>query len=301
MAVVHPVPFEELLKREPELQESDILALREWCSKQPHLPKISDTDLAVFLHSNYYRVEPTKNTIETYYTLRTHLPEYFADRDPFVVKELRQAFNTAAYMQLEGRTPEGFEITYGRLIDLDPSHFTWNDTMKLWNMVTDLWIRESGTMKGHLFVVDITGVTFGHAGRLSPLGFKKYLTFLQDALPVRLKGLHFIHSSPVMEVILSMMKPFMKKELLEILHVHTDNNTVAKFFPIELLPNESGGKGGRVLELHEKNIKKLEANRGWFLEDEQTMRVNENLRPGKQKTATDLFGVEGSFKKLDID
>ncbi|XP_015124598.1 alpha-tocopherol transfer protein [Diachasma alloeum] len=204
-------------------------------------------------------------------------------------------------MQLEGETPEGFAITYGRLIDVGPSHFTWNNTMKLWNIVTDLWIRERGTMKGHLFVVDIEGVTFGHAGRLSPLGFKKYFTFLQDALPVRLKGLHFIHSSPVMEVILSMMKPFMKKELLEILHVHTTNDTVEKFFPVDLLPNESGGKAGSVMELHMDNIKKLEANRDWFLEDEQTMRVDETLRVGKQKTATDLFGVEGSFKKLDID
>ncbi|XP_011313166.1 alpha-tocopherol transfer protein [Fopius arisanus] len=301
MAVIHPVLFEDLLVREQELEESDIQSLREWCSKQSHSPNISDTDLAVFLHSNYYRLEPTKTTIENYYTLRTHLPEYFNNRDPFAVKELRQAFNTAAYMQLDGKTPEGYEIVYGRLIDFDPSHYTWNDTMKLWNMVTDLWIREKATMKGHLFVVDITGVTFGHAGRLSPLGFKKYLTFLQDALPVRLKGLHFIHSSPVMEVILAMMKPFMKKELLDILHIHTNNDTVAKFFPLDLLPNESGGKSGDVMTLHERNIKKLESNREWFLEDEQTMRVNEALRSGKQKTATDLFGVEGSFKKLNID
>uniref|UniRef100_A0A0C9RRA5 TTPAL_4 protein n=1 Tax=Fopius arisanus TaxID=64838 RepID=A0A0C9RRA5_9HYME len=301
MAVIPKVPFEELLKREPELKESDIQALREWCSKQPHLPKISPTELAVFLHSNYYRVEPTKNTIETFYTIRSHIPEFFNNRDPFGVKELRQAFNTACYMQLDGTTPEGYQIAYGRFIDLDPSHYVYNDCMKYWNMVTDLWIRQMGTMKGHLFVVDIDGITFGHAGRLSPMGLKKYLTFLQEGLPVRLKGLHFLNSMPVMEIILGMMKPFMKKELMDILHIHTSNETAAKFFPIELLPNESGGKAGSLMELHAKNIKRLEANRDWFLEDEQTMRVNEALRPGKQKTATDLFGVEGSFKKLDID
>ncbi|XP_063992396.1 alpha-tocopherol transfer protein-like [Diachasmimorpha longicaudata] len=301
MAVVPPVPFDELLNREPELKESDIQALRDWCSKQPHLPKISDTDLAVFLHSNYYRIEPTKNTIESYYTMRTHLPEFFSNRDPFVGKDLRQAFNTVACMQLEGRTPEGYQIAFGCLMDFDASHYVYNDTMKFWNMVTDLWIREKGTMEGHIFVIDVMGVTFGHAGRLSPLGLKKYLTFLQEALPVRLKGVHFIHSLPVMEVILAMAKPFLKKELLEILHFHTTNDTAEKFFPIELLPNESGGKAGPVKDLHVKNIKRLEANREFFLEDEQTMRVTEALRPGKQKTVTDLFGVEGSFKKLDID
>ena len=86
------VPYEEELKKNPELKEADIQSLRDWCAKQPHLPKISDSELALFLHSNYYRSEPTKTTIDTFYTVRTHVPEFFANRDPLGTKELRQAF-----------------------------------------------------------------------------------------------------------------------------------------------------------------------------------------------------------------
>lgn len=62
-----------------------------------------------------------------------------------------------------------------------------------------------------------------------------------------------------------------------------------------------GGKAGSMYELAEIEVKKLENYREWFLKDEATGRVNEALRIGKSKSASDLFGVEGSFKKLDID
>ena len=87
------ITFEEELKKNPELKESDIQMLREWNDKQPHLPKISDTDLALFLHSNYYLMEPAKSTIDAYYTVRTHVPEFFSNRDITTSKELQKTSN----------------------------------------------------------------------------------------------------------------------------------------------------------------------------------------------------------------
>lgn len=85
------VSYEEELKRNTELKEADIEHLRQWCAKQPHLPKVTDSELVIFLHSNYYRIEPTKTTIENYYTFRTHVPEFFSNRDPLGSKELRKS------------------------------------------------------------------------------------------------------------------------------------------------------------------------------------------------------------------
>jgi hypothetical protein len=44
----------------------------------------------------------------------------------------------------------------------------------------------------------------------------------------------------------------------------------------------------------------MERYRDWFKEEE-TLRVDESRRPGKAKSPGDVFGVEGSFRKLDID
>jgi len=94
MTSIKLISFEEELKKNSELKESDIQILREWCEKQPHLPKILDSELALFLHSNYYRLEPTKTTIDTFFTVRTHVPEFFSNRDPINNKELKKATET---------------------------------------------------------------------------------------------------------------------------------------------------------------------------------------------------------------
>lgn len=116
---------------------------------------------------------------------------------------------------MEKKTPEGYAILYGRLIDIDPSNYVYNDGMKYLSMVLDLWLHKEGTTNGHIILFDMKNVVFGHAARLNPVGLKKYLYFLQEALPVRLKGFHFMNITGVMDVILNMMKPFMKKELLD--------------------------------------------------------------------------------------
>ncbi|XP_011647507.1 uncharacterized protein LOC105433757 [Pogonomyrmex barbatus] len=302
MSLIKRITYEEEKKKNPELKDSDIQILKEWSMKQPHLPKILDIEYVLFLHSNYYRIEAAKNTIEDYYTSRTHMPEFFSDRDPLGTKQLREIFKVTAQITLSMPTKEGYKLVYSRLIDYEPSRFVYNDVMKYFSMVVDLWLYTEGTAEGHIIIIDMAGVTFAHAGRLSPIGIKKYLYYLQEGIPIRLKGLHFVNTNAVMDIILSMMKPFMKKELMNMLHIHPTKDTLAKFVPLEAFPCDVDldGKGRPWKEQQEEQLKKLEDHREWFLQDEISGRVNEALRVGKSKTM-DLFGVEGSFKKLDID
>lgn len=77
--------------------------------------------------------------------------------------------------------------------------------------------------------------------------------------------------------------------------------SASEYVPVAELPNEVGGKAGSMHDLAEIQVKKIEKYREWFLMDEANGRVNEAKRLGKSKSASDLFGVEGSFKKLEID
>ncbi|KAL6445570.1 hypothetical protein ACFW04_000839 [Cataglyphis niger] len=75
--------MDKQLPPNPEMREQDIKALREWLSKQPHLPNhIDDGKLGRFLYNCKNSVERCKLILERYYTVRTSLPEFFTPRDP---------------------------------------------------------------------------------------------------------------------------------------------------------------------------------------------------------------------------
>lgn len=89
--MINAVPLEVEINNNPQLRIADIEILRKWCVGQPHLPKIPDKDLALFLHSNYYCVEKTVLTIEIYFTIRSQAPEFFSNRDPLEAEDIRQS------------------------------------------------------------------------------------------------------------------------------------------------------------------------------------------------------------------
>ena len=119
-------------------------------------------------------------------------------------------------MPLKEPTKDGYKVIYGGLIDPDPANYDYTWNMKLFSMVIDLWLYNEGTIKGHVILVDLKGLVMGHVARFSPMALKRFLFYLQEGLPVRLKGLHFVNTNAAMDILMNIMRPFMKKELLDV-------------------------------------------------------------------------------------
>lgn len=55
-----------------------------------------------------------------------------------------------------------------------------------------------------------------------------------------------------MDKILALMRPFMKKELMDVLTLHSTLDTFYKYVPKQMLPLEYGGESGSIEKLRGK-------------------------------------------------
>jgi hypothetical protein len=55
-----------------------------------------------------------------------------------------------------------------------------------------------------------------------------------------------------------------------------------------------------LLFLLDHTLKLVEDNRSWLIE-QMTFKADETKRPGKPKDYNEIFGMEGSFRKLTVD
>lgn len=69
--------------------------------------------------------------------------------------------------------------------------------------------------------------------------------------------------------------------------------------PQELLPAEYGGKAGSIPDIMETWVKKVQEYKQYF-EDDVKYGVDEKLRPGEPKNAETLFGIDGTFRQLEM-
>lgn len=79
---------------------------------------------------------------------------------------------------------------------------------------------------------------------------------------------------------------------------HRTPDTLYKFVPKDILPEDCGGKEISVEEVRKRNVGWVFQNFDFFeWHDNQT--VDENKRIEKRSNADD--GIDGSFRKLQID
>lgn len=108
-------------------------------------------------------------------------------------------------------------------------------------MCVDVALWEEGCAEGFQLVIDMDGLHLGHFPKLGIFTLRNFLYYIQEAVPIRLKGVHLINVVPFIDKIVAMIKPFLKKEILEIFQLHQKEDTVYPFVPRKMLPSEYGG------------------------------------------------------------
>lgn len=127
-----------------------------------------------------------------------------------------------------------------------------------------------GLTEAEIAVMDFKGFSFRHfmkvATNLSTI--RLYLRYVQEAVPFRIYQNHFVNCSPVLMKIIALIRPFVKKELLDVMHFHTSGyESLYEYIPREYLPFEYGGNAGELDKFFTKWITVVKSQRAYLKND----------------------------------
>ncbi|XP_022131088.1 alpha-tocopherol transfer protein-like [Pieris rapae] len=289
------------LKEDVNTRDRDLQHMKDWLKKQPHLPDEWDEGrIMTFLRGCSFSLEKCKRKLDMYFTMRAACPEFFTERD-VTRPELRDLMSRAQGPPLPGLTPNGRRVTVCRGLDKNLDMNQLNDAFKVALMIGDVRLKEEKEgVGGDIYILDASVVSPSHLAKLSPTAIKKFLICVQEAYPVKLKEVHVVNTSPVIEKVVNFVKPFLKDKIKNRIFIHSNLSELYNYVPKEMLPEEYGGNGGSLSDINEAWMKKLEEYTDWFKAEESVVAV-EALRPGKPTNYDELFGIDGSFRQLSID
>ncbi|XP_069699163.1 uncharacterized protein [Periplaneta americana] len=240
--------------------------LKDWLQLQPHLPKeegsLHEARLERWLIRCKNSMERTKQSIDMYYTLKSLLPEMMSDWN-IESKWFKTISKLAYYTPMPQMTPDYERVVCFGLLSNDPTDLVTEDWYRMALMTFEVRMCEDYSLRD-IFIIDLAHYTLAH--------------------------------------VIKFTLPSMKKtETCIVVYAHgTDLTEFHKQVPKESLPTEMGGCGGSIIDNWNLWLKKLETYQDWFLQHEN-VKSDEKKRLEGNSISSDLFGFEGSFRKLDVD
>jgi hypothetical protein len=166
-------------------------------------------------------------------------------------------------------TEEKQKVFVAKFHNTDASIFNYTNMIKMALMIFDTRFVDydlgNEVSEGDIMISDMKGMTFRHFLKMmrcfSTAQF--YMKYLQESSPIKIVQAHVVNPSSIVDRMFSIMRPFMKKELLDVLHIHSGGlESLHKVVPRELLPTEFGGTSGVSMEeSHKVWLLKVDKNR----------------------------------------
>ncbi|KAK9506676.1 hypothetical protein O3M35_008568 [Rhynocoris fuscipes] len=290
------VSKEDEYKKNNNLKASDVMLIKDWIRKKPHLPQLNDNQIIMFLRVCDYSLELSKKSIDLNYTTRSNLPEFFSKRDLDDAR-VQTAMEHAHFGVIPDSVNNDCYIIC-KVLEVDLSKFILEDFIKYCFMFHDMTHLEFGSCDGYIYIVDMKNVNLALLLRLQISVVGHMLKFWQDCSTYRIKAFHIVNGGHIFKRVLQVFQQFFNSELLKLIHLHDNFETLKEFINSDIIPSEYGGLGKSLKELQGETDELLEKYKDWFREEEN-QRIDESKKNFSRRSTDE--SIQGSFRKLDID
>ncbi|KAM7344982.1 alpha-tocopherol transfer protein-like [Cochliomyia hominivorax] len=309
MANIKPLPAELQKIAENELGEitekipQHLQILKSWIEQQPHLnARLEEQFLIQFLRGCKYNLEKAKEKIDLFYTLKTKFPELLnvTDINEPIFRQMhdyglgvslpRPLNGTRIYfLKFDGEVAKG---------DVELEHL-----YRVSNAMHEIFIRDDpyACINGIIYILDLKDISINMVTKLTPVLIRKLIQFYEKSLPLRIKAIHFINTPSIFHTVVNIMLPIFSEKLRKRIYIYDQNyEDLYKLVPKEYLPIDVGGENGSRFEIVKDFEKKWLEYENYFKEN-SNYGTNELLRPGKPIDFDSLYGLGGTFRKLNVD
>ncbi|ETN68021.1 SEC14 [Anopheles darlingi] len=296
----------ELNEKEKTIPE-ELEMIRTWIKQSGHIRgRMDDQFLLGFLRACKHSLERVKEKLDTYYTIRSVLPEVMRKRDPldpFLRKVIRMGVSVPLPKTVK---PDDPKIMLIRADAFDGDVCDFPDILKVFTMIGDILLRDDDQMVicGQAAIIDFGHSSSGHLFNFNLSFLRKASILNQQGSPLRQKGFHFINTPKGFDLVLNIFKGLMteKNRNRTIISHGSSLESLHKYFPKSILPTELGGELGPVQQFVDEWEQRLIDNRAYLVEEE-LLGVDESKRRNTNPLAEekDLFGTAGTFRKLEFD
>lgn len=233
------------LRETPEVVEKALAELRELLKNDDTIYFKDDDDeiLKIFLR-------PCKYYAKSAYELMKRIAE-FKEKHKAILENLLPEDEKVAFTEhnvvnvLKGRDDKGRRVLLVNAgASWDPSKVSADQLFRLFYLIHEAAVLEPETqIKGVVVIMDYNGLGMKQVKALSPSFSMKLLSFIQDAMPLRLKEVHMVKEPFVFNLVWNIFKPFIRDKLKKRIFFHGSKMaSLHKYMNPSHLPEDYDGK-----------------------------------------------------------
>ncbi|KAF5297760.1 hypothetical protein FQR65_LT09934 [Abscondita terminalis] len=289
----------EELNETPDKRDEVRKHLIEWIHQEPHVKFRTDgLWLLNFIRGAKFSTQKTKQKILAHLTAKVIVPEIFSNRD--ALQPVLQEMITKGFTLPFHTHDKNCVLIRWEALNSNADFF---DVAKLSLMIFEIVLNESDSVlvSGNYIIIDMKKFPLGFLKQANPTILNRLLKHSYAAYPSRVKLMAFINCINGTEHIFNMAKPFIPTKILNRVVFYGENySELYRTISQTYFPKEYGGSLHSISDLIEFWKNKLESNREWFMENDKYS-FDSDQKLLVLKDANNMFGTEGSFRRLEVD